>query len=539
MAVKSIVSIILFISALHFPPREGWARPVTEEEGWNAATNWARMESKPMGASIGHELRSIRTFTDEAGDPVYYVVQLAPSGLIFLPADDQVEPVIGFVSDATSYDPSPANPLGALVSRDIRGRVAFVREKEARALQDRETPAAAKARERWARLSRPIDGSEDAGLASSGPPDRLGGVSDVVVPPFVRSKWNQAEANGKGPSSTSTCPCFNYYNPPNKWGNPGNYLCGCLTTAMAQIMRYWRYPAAGIGVLSGEYSVDFGRQLKGKTLGGDNNGGPYHWANMPLETSACTPLYQRKAIGRLTWDIGLALDTNYTLENSSPGFDNSSRNSVSIQAAFINVFHYSNAIDAEIDGNNLSAGDLYTMVNPNLHARYPVMFHIQGPVTGHRVVCDGYGYNGSTIYHHLNLGWSGIDDVWYNLPEVDAAEDRDFTSITGCVYNIYTSGTGEIIAGRVIDVVGNPISRAKVQLNGQDGGLRFTTTDARGVFAFTKVPSATSYTVRVAKKGYSFRPTRVSTGTSIDYNIHTGNVWMQNLKAIGKVPAAP
>ena len=88
-----------------------------------------------MGSPIGHEVKSVQTFTDEFGDPAYYVVHLLPSGLIFLPADDLVEPIIGFVSGATSYDPSPKNPLGALVSEDIPGRVAYVRGK-AGALQN-------------------------------------------------------------------------------------------------------------------------------------------------------------------------------------------------------------------------------------------------------------------------------------------------------------------------------------------------------------------------------------------------------------------
>ena len=60
------------------------------------------------------------------------------------------------------------------------------------------------------------------------------------------------------------------------------------------------------------------------------------------------------------------------------------------------------------------------MVNPNLDAGYPVLFGITG-AGGHAIVCDGYGYNPSTMYHHLNMGWSGNDDAWYNLPTIDTA----------------------------------------------------------------------------------------------------------------------
>ena len=36
-------------------------------------------------------------------------------------------------------------------------------------------------------------------------------------------------------------------------------------------------------------------------------------------------------------------------------------------------------------------------------------------IIGHEVIVDGYGYNSATLYHHLNLGWTGMADAWYNL----------------------------------------------------------------------------------------------------------------------------
>ena len=45
------------------------------------------------------------------------MVYLAPSGFVVVPADDRADPVIAF-APAGRYDPSPKNPLGAMVSRD-------------------------------------------------------------------------------------------------------------------------------------------------------------------------------------------------------------------------------------------------------------------------------------------------------------------------------------------------------------------------------------------------------------------------------------
>jgi hypothetical protein len=87
-----------------------------------------------------------------AGNPAYYVVYLHPAGLVLQPADDLVEPIIGFWPDGV-YDPSPVNPLGALVSRDIPGRVLQTREAET-AVLGKGAPLAphtpqAKAQRKW------------------------------------------------------------------------------------------------------------------------------------------------------------------------------------------------------------------------------------------------------------------------------------------------------------------------------------------------------------------------------------------------------
>ncbi len=544
-------AIVFFLAAALLLASEAWARPTTEDEARNVAVNWLSLEAKPMGSPLGHEIRKIETFPDENGAPAYYVVHLLPSGLIFLPADDLVEPIIGFVADATSYDPSPANPLGALVSRDIPGRLAYVRDKEA-ALQSGETFAAsspmAKAQKKWALLSTSFGVGE--GAEPKGASNGLSSVSDVRVAPFVPSRWNQAcTKNGGPPCSASNPDAYNFYTPNSSSsvqpGNINNYVCGCAATAMAQVMRYFNYPTDSIGVLSLKYSVNANGaggspQLTGKTLGGDGEGGPYIWTPcnlddpsktpicMPYKVSPSTQLEWRQAIGRLTWDAGLAVDSNYTSSGTSGDFSKAAD-------ALMNTFGYSNAIYGYAGLATMPSVDLYAMVNPNLHAKYPVIFGIHyDPNHAHGVVCDGYGYNNSTIYHHVNMGWSGQDDAWYNLPNI-----RSYTVIEQCVYNIYTSGTGEIVAGRVTDPGGNPVAGANLTLTGLTTTLPWletgVITDAHGIYAFTNVPSSAQYIISVDKDGYVFPSPKVSTGTSTStstsYEVKVGNVWMEDIKA--------
>jgi hypothetical protein len=137
----------------------------------------------------------------------------------------------------------------------------------------------AAAQKKWALLSGPPGAVSGGGPVSNSPPDQLSSVSDVRVAPFVQSLWGQSAECGEVLPCTSGNPdVYNYYTPNStssvQPGNYNNYWSGCGATALAQIIRYFQYPTAGIGVHSLPYSVN-GSQLTGKTLGGDDRGGPY------------------------------------------------------------------------------------------------------------------------------------------------------------------------------------------------------------------------------------------------------------------------
>lgn len=496
------LAIWLLATALLANP-SAWAKPTTPEQAQTVVLNWIGLDAMPLGAAMGQQIKEVQTF-NHGGTAAYYVVHLIPAGLVFVPADDLVEPIIGFLPQGF-YDPSPANPLGALVSRDITGRVL-----EARAVKVQgpealapETPQAV-ARRKWDWLAQPT-----IPKASESSPRN---ISDVLVAPLIQSRWAQKGVNGEA--------CYNYYTPPNAEGTVTNYPCSCVATAMAQLMRFWLWPQNGIGRLQKTYYVDDPDQpdpITGYTRGGDDLGGAYVWGDMPLVPSAGVTLAQRQAIGRLTWDAGLSVRTAYSA-SSSGGFVGE------VAAAFVNTFGYGNAISAYNSGNNIPGTNRNLMINPNLHAGYPVILEAiveetEYPTAGHVFICDGYGYNSSTMYHHLNLGWAdGAEDLWYNLPTIDTSKGTYFV-IDRCIYNIYPEGTGEIIAGRVTNAGGSPLSGVTVSAT---GGYT-TTTDANGFYALVKVPSGTTFTVTARKTGYTASVQAVTTGTSTNNSITTGN----------------
>lgn len=218
--------IICVVAVTLFSATGAWAFPTTADQARTVVQNWLGLESLPMSTPLGGQVKEVQTFYDTAGEPSYYAVYLDPAGLVLVPADDLVEPIIGFLPEGT-YDPSPTNPLGALVSQDIPGRVAKAREIEARAQQTSEAPAPetarVKARSKWDRLSN--------SSANQNVEQGVTGISDVRVSPFVQSRWNQAGADGSIPNPNCNYPTYNYYTPPNAPGNTANYVCGCVATA--------------------------------------------------------------------------------------------------------------------------------------------------------------------------------------------------------------------------------------------------------------------------------------------------------------------
>ncbi len=216
--------------------------------------------------------------------------------------------------------------------------------------------------------------------------------------------------------------------------------------------------------------------------------------------------------------------------------------------AFKETFRYSNAIKGANGGYNLSEDFRNAAVLPNLDAGHPVLFGITGSEGGHAIVGDGYGYQEQTLYHHLNMGWGGNANVWYNLPNIDVErgvlegeeEEPMFSSVYKVVYNVFTEGTGEMLSGRILDEEGNPFENVTVTLSGPGlANPRTAVTNARGIYAFSKVPSGNSYTLRPSAEGYMFSPgiRRESVGTSENWGL-PANLWERDFAGTPGYPSS-
>jgi hypothetical protein len=497
-AFLSVIAACLLLTFLLSTPVS--AETVDIDQAEVVVRGWLRKSPRPLDTDLGQTTAGTEAFADDNGRKLYHVVYLDPSGFVIVSADDRIEPIIAFCSAGT-YDPSPDNPLGALVSNDMATRMEHLGAQKSSAKSTRA------AQNKWT-LLRSFDLS--ANSENSGQVIPLGetGVSDVRVAPLVQSKWDQEDEGGNY--------CYNYY-------TPNHYPTGCVATGMAQLMRYHQHPTDGIGVHSFGIYVSGSGPYYYDTIGGNGTGGPYQWPDMPLDPDGGTGDTERSAIGALCYDSGLTVNMSYNSGGSSASLYDA-------KDALTNatLFDYSNAVFGYNSGGNIGSG-LDAMVNSNLDAALPVALSVGGSSGGHVVIADGYGYDSSTLYHHINMGWGGAYDAWYDLPYIDAF--YTYTSVDGCVYNLFTSGTGEIISGRVTDMALNPIEGATVTAKIGPTVVKETTTNIKGIYALTNLASSQSFTVIATKPWHTFSQQNVSTGNSSDWQATSGNLWGVNFSA--------
>ena len=449
-----------------------------------------------MGRHAGKSGKTT-TYSNANGEARFHVVDLEPTGYVVIAADDELETVLAF-SHEDKFDAQPGSPLFDLLQRDTEGRM---RQLHAEAASPSSSRIHTRGKAKWELLkASAVSAPMESNVAADAP--GITTLDDIRVDPMIQSRWNQTTIwNG-----SSSVAVYNYYTPPNAPGDPNNYPTGCSATAWAQIMCYHQWPVTGVGNASFAITVD-GIAQQRALRGGNGAGGPYDWANMVLIPGAGITLLQRQAIGALLHDAGVANNIDYAAAGSG---------ALLTSAKIKNVFHYANGRYC-----CFRFPDILRAVRANLDAGLPLLLIISGPPAAHAVVCDGYGYNLSTLYHHLNMGWSGSSDAWYNLPNVGTY--YGFDAVDGCSYNIDPAISGEILSGRITRLDGTPVAGCKVTVTGPN--IHTVTTNQRGIFAVKGLDSNTAWLVVPQGGGYIFCPNQaiITTGTSGDNAVVTGD----------------
>ena len=248
--MKTRKALSLFFCSVAFA---AGAATVSVDTAKLAAGSWALSDAS-LGVQHGDSVSGATSYNVD-GTPGFFAVSLKGGGTLFLAADDEMGPVLAFTAESAP-DLSAGSPLLDLLERDIRARRGIVTgEKELDGAMPNAAPKArvsttAGAKAGWAALTtsaakasnldRSGGASSDAAQYAAAPQDTLA-VSDIRVEPLVKSQWSQQTAGGGN--------CYNYY-------TPNHYPCGCVATAAAQIMRYWKYPDMELPAFSNDCIVN-------------------------------------------------------------------------------------------------------------------------------------------------------------------------------------------------------------------------------------------------------------------------------------------
>ena len=485
------------------------AASVSDATARLAARSWARSDAS-FGLPHGTDVSKSSVY-EVNGTNGFYVVSLTGGGTLLVAADDEMDPILGFTT-ASEVDLSSESPLRNLLNRDIaarRGRLAA--EASGAQTQQRKGPlllgasasasasaagtSAARARKLWAAFTSSESGQSSGGrvrLGATATPRKSLAASDIRVFPLLTTQWSQTR-------NKSGQPCYNYYTP-NHWP------CGCVATAAGQIVYYWKWPQGTLEKFSNDKCTVGGAT---KTLWSQGESRTYNWDAMSstVTEDGC------QAIGALLYDLGVAFSMGYSASGSGAFEEN-------VPGPLHEHFNYASAYTYTVNGTGTKASRLHEadvrqkVVLANLDARRPVELYIlSDDVGGHAVVADGYGYvtiDGEEVeFTHINMGWAGSDDMWYNLPVINTDESGsqegqsggyDFKYLMGATFNIHPTETGELLTGRITgeyDGEYSAISNATVAVyraGEVDSPIAVTNSDERGIYCFV-LPGGKKYDI--------------------------------------------
>ena len=215
------------------------------------------------------------------------------------------------------------------------------------------------------------------------------------VAPLIKTYWGQEE--------------------PYDWQCPiyqGEYcVVGCVATAMAQVMYYWRYPTVSPAIGS-YYCYDIGQTIPSLPETNFNYSlmlpsyCHWDWDRSELIQDTYTD-EQAQEVAKLSRYCGQAVDMGYSPEGSGAYTFN--------QLSAMKDFGYSrNAREEDRDswwGSSYSTAEWEAMIREELDKRYPILYSATDPAEGgHAFICDGYNDQG---LFHFNFGWYGTCDGWY------------------------------------------------------------------------------------------------------------------------------
>lgn len=221
----------------------------------------------------------------------------------------------------------------------------------------------------------------------------------AAISPILTTKWSQ-----NAPYNNSM---------PIQYGEP--CLVGCVGTAISQVINYYRFPDRPTGTADyywangiSNYTVD----LSEYTFDFNNIIDDYQTGN-PTDA-------QIKAMNDLMYCSATAVDSNW-------GTTVTTASSKLIPERMKRHFNYSEEA-CRISSEYFTIAEWSQLLYSQLSKGIPVLISANKTDSsiGHEFICDGYDGNG---YFHINWGWGGNYDGFYNIASLYTYDpDVDYSS---------------------------------------------------------------------------------------------------------------
>jgi hypothetical protein len=340
-----LLSLLLIIFSFSM-----FGKPVGENKAKIVGLNFLHYKTNSNVLKNASELQLTYKVNSTNEQVAFYVFNVDTIGYVIVAGDDTVTPILGY-SDQGNFvtDNIPSNIKKWL--ENYKKEILFIIENDIKATED-----IIKA---W-KLDQINNKSNNTTFSTN------------AVNPLIQTKWDQS------PHYNALC--------------PSNSVTGCVATAMAQIMKFWNYPATGSGFYSynhpqyGTLSANFGNTT-------------YQWSSMPNIVSS-----PNNAVATLMYHCGVSVDMDYSPQSSGAA------GATKVSPALNNYFGYQNTSVSL--RSNFTDLNWITLLKTELDQGRPMYYEGTGGGSGHAFVCDGYN---NSDFFHFNWGWSGSYDGYFQV----------------------------------------------------------------------------------------------------------------------------
>ena len=343
------------------------AAPIKPSYAKQVAQNFYSQNTKTAITSVSLAYTGLTA----TGQPAYYAFNINTNdGFVIVSGDDNASPIIGYATENKFITPEAPTTIGHWLA---------TRTKEIESIRNTQALPTAEVALSWMRYKTNNPGImvKRTSAASS--------TMSTAVAPLVKSTWNQS------PYYNALC--------------PGGSVTGCVATAMAQIMRFWSYPAMGTGSSSycdcsaSGYSNNYGTQTAnyGATT--------YNWANMPLNVTG-----HNNDVALLNYHCGVSVDMDYDPAGSG-AWVITSDDPICAQNSYVTYFGYDPTTIQGLNRYNYDDTTWMGILKNDINIGRPIQYVGDDPNEGgHTWVCDGYDQND---FLHMNWGWGGFDNGYF------------------------------------------------------------------------------------------------------------------------------